>query len=89
MGPFCPALSRTNRERSLADDLLSRLKACTPKTEFEIPTAHVYIVGMFWRAVRLYDGTLVLLKSELPEESALLARSLFEESLRLRQLVPK
>jgi hypothetical protein len=32
------------------------------------------------------DGILVLLKSELPEESAFLARSLFEDSLRLKQL---
>jgi hypothetical protein len=36
-------------------------------------TARVYILGMFWRAVRLYEGTLLLL-------------ALFEESLRLRQL---
>jgi hypothetical protein len=35
------------------------------------------------------DGILVLLKSELPEESAFLARSLFEDSLRLKQLQEK
>lgn len=41
---------------------------------------------MFWRALRLYDGVLVLLKAELPEEAMILARALFEVSLRLQQL---
>jgi hypothetical protein len=41
---------------------------------------------MFWRAVRLYDGVLCLVKAHLPEEAAILARSLFEVSLDLRQL---
>lgn len=69
-----------------ADKLLQLVKDSAPQGTFELPTAHVYIVGMFWRAVRLYDGVLVLLKAELPEEAAILARSLFEESLRLQQL---
>lgn len=70
----------------LAEQLLQRVLDATPKEELEIATAHAYILGMFWRTVRLYDGTLLLLKAELPEEGAFLTRSLFEESLRLQQL---
>jgi hypothetical protein len=66
--------------------LLTVLQQTVPKGPSEIRTHYVFILGMFWRSVRLYHGILVLLKAQLPEEAALLARSLFEESLRLRQL---
>jgi Family of unknown function (DUF5677) len=69
-----------------ADRLLQLVNESSPKGEFEIPTAYIHIAGMFWRARRLYDGVLLLLKGELPEEAAFLARSLFETSLRLQQL---
>jgi hypothetical protein len=69
-----------------ADDLLQLVRQKTPKGPLDISPPHVHILGMFWRALRLYDGVLLLLKAELPEEAAFLARSLFEESLRLRQL---
>jgi len=38
--------------------------------------ARGHIAGMFWRARRLYEGVLLLLKAELPAEAAILARSL-------------
>ena len=52
----------------------------------EILAAQTHILGMFWRSLRLYQGALLLLKAELPEEAAFLARSLFEASLRLKQM---
>lgn len=69
-----------------ADRLLAVVQQTVPKKPSEIRTHYVFILGMFWRSVRLYRGILILLKAQLPEEGALLARSLFEESLRLRQL---
>jgi len=71
---------------SMAKQVLKEVKDGSPKEPFEMPTALVFVLGMFWRAVRLYEATLRLLESHLPEEGAILARSLFEESLRLRQL---
>ena len=51
-----------------------------------ISTSTSHIVSMYWRAIRLNDGIIILLKAELPEEAAILARSLIEVSLNLRQL---
>jgi hypothetical protein len=69
-----------------AEELLELVSTNVPTGEFTVPAAHAHIVGMFWRSRRLYDGVLLLLKAELPEEALFLARSLFEDSLRLRQL---
>lgn len=70
-----------------AEKLLQLVSKFAPKEPFNIPTAHMQVVvAMFWRARRLYDGVLVLLKDQLPEEAMFLARSLFEDSLRLQQL---
>jgi hypothetical protein len=66
--------------------LLQIVLASVPQAEMEVPTHEAYILGMFWRCVRLFDGAVLLLRAELPEEAAILARSLFEESLRLQQL---
>ena len=41
---------------------------------------------MYWRCVSLFRSVLILLDNHYPEEALFLARSLFEESLRLMQL---
>jgi Family of unknown function (DUF5677) len=69
-----------------AEKLLQLVRDSAPTEGFDVSHPNVHIVGMFWRALRLYDGALVLLKAELPEETAILARSLFETSMRLQQL---
>ena len=70
-----------------AEKLLSLVENGLPKGEFTVHTsAHTHIVSMFCRARRLYAGALVLLKAELPEEAAILARTLFQISLHLREL---
>src|SRR5687768_12605923 len=45
-----------------------------------------FVFSMYWRCVRLFKATNVLLSAELPEEALLPARALFEDSLRLMQL---
>jgi hypothetical protein len=75
-----------HRIEPLADQLLGLVRSTASTAPVEIPTHLGFVLSMFWRCLRLYDGILVLLKSELPEESAFLARSLFEDSLRLKQL---
>src|ERR1041385_3781004 len=69
-----------------AEKLLQLVRDSAPKEGFESRYPNVQIVGMYWHVLRLYDGALILLKAELPEEAAILARSLFETSLRLQQL---
>jgi hypothetical protein len=78
-----------HRIEPLADQLLGLVRSTASTAPVEIPTHLGFVLSMFWRCLRLYDGILVLLKSELPEESAFLARSLFEDSLRLKQLQEK
>lgn len=71
----------------LAEKIFQLVRDSTPKKLSDVnPAVHLHIIGMFWRALRLYGGVLILLKAELPEEAAILARSLFEEALRLQQL---
>src|SRR5436190_14065033 len=81
--PADPPWQLVERE---CERLLAALRASATSEPQEIPTHHVYVLGMYWRCVRLFDATLLLLKAELPEEAAIVARSLFEESLRLQQL---
>lgn len=70
-----------------AEKLLYLVENCLPKGEFPVtPSAQTHIVSMFCRARRLYAGVLILLKAELPEEAAILARKLFESSLYLQEL---
>ena len=65
-----------------AERLLHLVENSPPKAEFPItPPGYIHMVSMFWRARRLYDGVLILLKAQFPEEAAILARKLFEVSL--------
>ena len=68
-----------------AENIHNIIRERTPKV-FDIRPVDQHMIGMFWRAVRLYDAVLILLKNQLPEEAAILARSLFEVSLHLQQL---
>lgn len=77
--PWPTVLAKAQRVNQL-------LRKMRPASPVELPTAHFYVLGMFWRSVRLFDGILLLVKAELPEEAAILCRSLFEDGLRLEQL---
>ncbi len=55
-------------------------RQCLPHVHYQ------YVVQMFWRSRRLYEAALVLLDNAQPEEAAVLARSLFEEAMRLMEL---
>jgi hypothetical protein len=70
-----------------ADILLQAIVDSTPKDGFQVSSPPLrFVVSMYWRARRLYEATLTLLKARMAEESLIVARSLFEESLRLRQI---
>jgi hypothetical protein len=69
-----------------AKALLDKVRHQAPRAELEYRSPDATVLGMFWRSVRLYDGVLLLLREQLPEEAAFLARSLFETALRLQQL---
>ena len=70
-----------------ADILLQAILDSTPKDGFQVSSPPLrFVVSMYWRTRRLYEATLTLLKARMAEESLIVARSLFEESLRLRQI---
>jgi len=66
-------------------ELLQRIKdearRIYPGGILEIETADGYVLSMYWRSVRLFDGIVLLLRKRLPEESLILARSLFVDAL--------
>ncbi len=62
------------------------IRAAHPREAFEVTPVDGLILGMYWRCVSLYRGVLVLLNNNQPEESLMLGRSLFAESLRLMEL---
>jgi len=68
-----------------AEAIYKYVTESTP-SRFEVPPVTVRIIMMFWRAVRLYDAVIILLQAQMPEEAAILARSLIDVSLQLRQL---
>src|SRR5712691_9567500 len=73
-----------NKIAGHADDLLQLVDNSVPRGAVEVPVTYGYIAGMFWRGRRIYEGVLLLLRAHLPEESAILARSLFEDTRRLQ-----
>lgn len=58
----------------------------TPREVIELSPPDAHALGMYWRCVSLFRSLLILLDNNFPEEALFLARSLFEESLRLMQL---
>jgi hypothetical protein len=58
----------------------------TPREVIELSPLDAHAIGMYWRCVSLFRSLLILLDNHFPEEALFLARSLFEESLRLMQL---
>ena len=76
---------RWSQMLSNAEAIQREITENTP-TLFDVTISTSHIVSMYWRAIRLNDGIIILLKAELPEKAAILARSLIEVSLNLRQL---
>jgi len=81
---------RKERKKQRIIDLLKRISAKVagihPKKVMEVAIADSYILGMYWRSISLFEAIITLLEKDLAEEALILARSLFEESLRLAQL---
>lgn len=69
-----------------ADGLSSSIKQLFSTSPSSLTLEHVVVLGMMFRCIRLFEGIVVLLRARLLEESAFLYRSLFTDSLRLREL---
>jgi hypothetical protein len=82
-------MSRNSLREELAD-LLQRIKdearGIYPGEIVEIKTADGYVLSLYWRTIRLFDGVVLLLKNRLPEEALIIARSLFVDALRLAEI---
>lgn len=74
------------RLRELSERLLEIASSTGANSELTVAAADLHVLGMYWRARRLFQAINVLLDAQMPEESAMLGRSLFETSLHLKQL---
>lgn len=76
--------------RNQVADLLQRVKdearRIYPGGTLEIKKVDSYVLTLYWRAIRLFDGVVLLLRTHLPEEALILARSLFVDALRLTEI---
>ncbi len=62
------------------------VRAIAPKEPVEIAQANAVAFSTYWRLVRYFDAEVLLIRNGLPEEAYALARSSFEDSLRLAEL---
>jgi hypothetical protein len=71
-------------------ELLARIEELVssshPRGGFDVARPDEATLSMYWRCVSLFRSVLLLLDNRYPEEALILARSLFEESLRLKEL---
>jgi hypothetical protein len=63
-----------------------RMLATLPQEGVSITPADAIAVGMYWRCMSLFRSIILLLNNNQPEEALMLWRSLFTESLRMREL---
>jgi hypothetical protein len=54
--------------------------------ELEVKIEDMFVLCLYWRSIRLFDGIIALLEKDLPEEALILGRSLFVEALRLAEI---
>lgn len=78
-------IQRSVAERMLTDveDLTTFILDGPPKA---LPTHQGHMVDMYMRCSSLFRGARILIENDLPEESLILSRSLFTESLWLTEL---
>ncbi|MDP8951067.1 MAG: DUF5677 domain-containing protein [Actinomycetota bacterium] len=72
--------------RELLRQVEQTLRSSYPRGEISIARPDEATLSMYWRCVSLFRSVLILLDNGFPEEALILARSLFEESLRLMEL---
>lgn len=72
--------------RELLERIKEQARSTPPQIPFEVTPPDAQILGMYWRCVSLFRSLLILLDNNYPEEALILARSLFEDSLRLMDL---
>jgi hypothetical protein len=69
-----------------ARELEAVVLTAVPKNSSGLSLADFHTLGMLWRTLRLAKASLLLTEQEMPEEAMFLARSLFQESLWLKEL---
>jgi len=72
--------------RQLLEQIEEKMLSSLPAEGVSVTPADAIAVGMYWRCISLYRGILLLLDNNQPEEALMLWRSLFTDSLRIREL---
>ena len=72
--------------QELLDQIEKRILSTLPPEGISVKPADTIAVGMYWRCMSLYHSIILLLTNNQPEEALMLWRSLFTDSLRLREL---
>ena len=62
------------------------VRKISPRGVLESKTADAFVLFLYWRSIRLFDGIVALLEKDLPEEALILGRSLFVDALRLAEI---
>jgi hypothetical protein len=75
-----------NNVRELLARIEELMSSSHPRGGFDVARPDEATLSMYWRCVSLFRSVLLLLDNRYPEEALILARSLFEESLRLKEL---
>lgn len=74
---------------AILDELRQAFTSMTTQSPLPVASVLATTVGRLWRCWRLFEAVVLLLRDNLPEEAAIVSRSLFEESLRLREMGEK
>jgi hypothetical protein len=72
--------------QELLAQIEKRMLAALPQEGVSVTPADAIAVGMYWRCMSLFGSIILLLNNDQPEEALMLWRSLFTESLRMREL---
>jgi Family of unknown function (DUF5677) len=68
------------------EDIEERLLSSVPVEEISVTPADAIALSMYWRCMSLFRSIILLLSNNQPEEALMLWRSLFTDSLRMREL---
>jgi hypothetical protein len=72
--------------REVLERIEERLLSSVPVEEISVTPADAVALGMYWRCMSLFRSIALLLNNNQAEEALMLWRSLFTDSLRMRQL---
>lgn len=78
-----------HRQRSfdVGAQVRAAVKGMVPKGQFETATINAVAITLLWRGVSLFESIVLLARHQHVDEGLILARSLFEDSLTLQELL--